>query len=204
MKQVYFAQIYKAICLSIVYVSTAPLPVHAQASPRVERNGGGQLINQDYFSAKQYPEVQTSLSLVEGFHLNERVMNDFRAARYSIVIGDLKYALDKFPNHPKALMLLGATGILAKSPALAAPFYEKALRLYPQYALTNAQYGKYLIDIGRGKDGIARLQRALQIDPNSPQARKWLAEVQAKSGSTHPGRQPAEQPQSMTEKEGAK
>ena len=170
----------------------------------MERNGGGQLINQDYFTAKQYPEVQTSLSFVEGFHLNERVMKDFRAGYYSTVIGDLKYALDKFPNHPKALMLLGAAGILSKSPALAAPFYEKALRLYPQYALTNAQYGKYLIDIGRAKDGIARLQRALQIDPNSPQARRWLAEAQVKSGGGRLGRQPAEQPHGMTEKESAK
>ncbi|MBI3756934.1 MAG: tetratricopeptide repeat protein [Deltaproteobacteria bacterium] len=204
MKRVYFNKIYKTIFLSVVCLLTVPLQVRAQSSSRIERNGEGQLVNQDYFTAKQYPEVQRSLSLVEGFHLNERVMNDFRAARYSTVIGDLKYALDKFPNHPKALMLLSATSILAKSPALAAPFYEKALRLYPQYPLTNAQYGKYLVDIGRVKDGVARLQRALQLDPKSPQAQRWLAEVQAKSGGGHLGRQPAEQPQSMTEKESVK
>ncbi len=188
MKRGRFTKISLSLCFCLVCGSTASLSVHAQESPRTERNGGGQLINQDYFTAKQFPEVQTSLNYVEGYHLNERVMKDFRAGYYSTVIGDLKYALDKFPNHPKALMLLSATSMLAKSPGLAAPFYEKALRLYPQYALTNAQYGKYLMDIGRAKEGAARLQRALQIDPNSQQARKWLAEAQARSGGSRPSR----------------
>ncbi len=156
--------------------------VNAQELPRNERNSAGMLINQDYFIAGQYKELRENLEIVERIHLNERVMNDLWVGRAS-GIADLNYTLDKFANHPKALMLLGIGARIRKTPLLPIAYYERALRLYPQYALTHAQYGGYLAEIGQINEGIAKLQRAIEMDPKLALAYEWLSKAYTKIGN---------------------
>lgn len=186
--------------ISVFYVVLFfPSLMGAQESPRPERNIAGTLINQDYFTANSYPSVKQLLILVEAFHVNTKSIKvNFREGHYDPVIGDMKYTLEKFPNHPKALLMLSSLAILTKSIALPIPFYEKALKLYPQYALTHAQYGKYLADIGRVSAGIAHLQEALSIEPSLSVAQKWLASIRAKSGAKKPTQQSSEQSRSSS------
>jgi tetratricopeptide (TPR) repeat protein len=115
-------------------------------------------------------------------HLNQKVWGDFRAGRFSNVLADLNYTLDKFPNHPKALLLLGSVARLIKSPALPIPYFEKAIQLYPQYALTHAQYGAYMTEIGSVEVGIGKLKKAIEIDPNLSLAHTWLAKAYSQKG----------------------
>jgi tetratricopeptide (TPR) repeat protein len=145
--------------------------------------------------------MKDTLKLVEGAHLNKRVMNDILAGRYS-GIGDLKYTLDKFPNHPKALMLLGMGARLIKDPLLATTYYQKTLRLYPQHAFTHAQYGAYLADIGQVEEGISRLQKAIEIDPKLAVAYAWLSNAYAKIGNREMARQSAEKAKELGLKTG--
>lgn len=103
----------------------------AQDLPRNERNPDGVLINQDYFVVQQYPEMKALLANVERNHLNPQVIKDvFAGVIYGI--NNLFYVLDKFANHPKALMLLGVGARIRNTPSLPIVYYDKALRLYPQ------------------------------------------------------------------------
>lgn len=157
--------------------------VYAQELPRNERDSSGSLINQDYFIANQYPEIQELLILNERYHLNKRVLGDFAAGRFNLALPDIKFVLRYFPNHPKALMLIGTIAKSTKKLSLALPYFKKALQLYPQYALTHAQFGSYLSDIGLIAEGIESLKKATEIDPKLVQAYVWLAKAYYKKGN---------------------
>jgi len=161
-----------------------------------ERNAVGTPINQDYFVADQFPGTKSLLILVERFHVNEpdsKLHANIKDGHYEYAWGDIKYTLDKFPNHPKALLLAGLVARLQKAPLIAIPHFEKALKLYPQHAMTHAQYGSYLVEIGRINEGISRLKKATEMEPRLAQAHAWLAKAYTKSGNANLARQAAEQ-----------
>lgn len=157
--------------------------VFAQETPRNEREPDGTLINQDYYSAGQYPEVRGLLSSVEVNHLHQKVFDDLKAGRFEAVLPEAKYTLKRFPNHPKALLLLGTVSKLMSDVSLPVEYYKKALMLYPQYAITHAQYGAYLVKIGQYDAGIERLHQALKVDPKLTFAHVWLARAYFKTGN---------------------
>jgi Tfp pilus assembly protein PilF len=173
------------------------LPVRAEELPRNERNSAGTLINQDYFIANQYRETKELLYLLERHHLNQRVLTDFSAGRFNYALTDIQYILERMVNHPKALELMGSIARLTKAPSLPIPYYENALKLYPQYALTHAQYGAYLVDIGRIDAGIAKLKQAIEMDPKLAAAYAWLAKAYLKTGNQELARQAAEQAKAL-------
>lgn len=141
----------------------------------------GTLMDQDYFTASESPGNEQLLRSVDTYHTNkaERSMRD---GKYGHAVDDLKYTLDRFPNHPRALMLMSLAARLTKDFSLVLPYYRKALKLYPQHALTHAQFGSYLVDVGRSDLGIAQLEVALEIDPKLAQAHAWLAIAYFRSG----------------------
>lgn len=139
----------------------------------------------DYFSAPFDPKLRSWLALVEGAHAGEATHAFYRAGRYKDALGDCKYTLARFPNHPKALYLIGRIAQDIKQPTMAIPYYEAALKYYPQYAYTHAQYGRYLVEIGATAAGLAELREAMRMDPDELQARAWYAEAQAEA--TAPG-----------------
>jgi tetratricopeptide (TPR) repeat protein len=161
-----------------------------------ERNSTGTPINQDYFVADQFPGTKRLLALVERFHVNEpdcKLSTNIREGHYEYAWQDIDYTLEKFPNHPKALLLAGLTARLQKAPLMAIPYFEKALKLYPQHAMTHAQYGSYLVEIGRVNEGISRLKKATEMKPELAQAYAWLAKAYMKNGDVNLARQTAEQ-----------
>jgi Tfp pilus assembly protein PilF len=152
---------------------------------RNERNSTGTLINQDYFGAQLHPEVKNLLSLVDRAHVighGGSVMKNLRSGAYDYAMKDLRYALERFPNHPKALSLLGMVAMLSKNNTLPIPYFEKAISLYPQHALSHAQYGHYLVDSGSVQEGVAKLNHALEKDPKLAVAHAWLAQGFEKMG----------------------
>ena len=167
--------------VSVAQAQTAPVPptgptFSGGAGETEGPRGGG---NYDYFTANLRPDLGRYLSQVTARHASERVWAVFRAGKYSEPLGDCKYALERFPNHPRALHLIGEIAKVTNEVTLAIPYFEYALQLYPQYAFTHAQYGHYLIDIGATQAGVGQLREALRIDPNQFQAKAWLAETLA-------------------------
>ena len=110
---------------------------------------------------------------------------------------ELEYILIRFINHPQALALAEAFAISTKNPMWATPHFERALSIYPQYAVTNAQYGKYLTEIGMVDKGIEKLNKAAEIDPKLVAAQVWLAAAYAKSGNADLAREAAEKARSL-------
>ena len=158
-------------------------------------------IDQDYFTANEFPNIKGLLQSVDTHHTSKAADWIFRGSMH-YAIDELRYTLDTFPNHPKALQLIGVVSKIKKLPEIAIPFYEKALRLYPQYALTYAQYGGYLTDIGRVEEGIAKLQKAIEIDPNLALAFDSLSKAYTKIGNLELARQAAEKAKELGLKTG--
>jgi predicted Zn-dependent protease len=102
---------------------------------------------------------------------------------YAYAQNDLLYTLRKFPNHPRALHMLGELGKATQDYGLPIVHFEKAIKLFPQYAYTHAQYGEYLVEIGAVKAGISELKDAIRIDPNLVLAQAWLDKAYERIGA---------------------
>ena len=153
--------------------------------------GGGELFKQDYFPAASGGENQALLVNVERFHFNTLVLDQFKQGSYASVVADLRYVLNRFLNHPRALSLLGEVALITEEPKLAIPHFEEALRAYPQYGLTHAQYGHYLCAIGDYTTGISRLSRATEMQADLAIGHAWLAEAYFANGRLEQGSQAA-------------
>ncbi len=146
----------------------------------------------DYFTADEDPINKNYLRVGDANH-TDKIMVWLRQERIENAVSEVKYMLERFPNHPKVLMLGGLVAKINKTPSFLIPYYERALKLYPQYALTRAQYGSYLVDIGNPNAGIAKLKEAMKMDPKLVQAYVWLAKAYYQSGNPELGHQVAEQ-----------
>ena len=135
----------------------------------------------DYFAAAE--EGQASyLELVTKHHA-EKADVWIRENRIGNAIEDLKYTLDRFPNHPLGLQLMGLVSKITKNPSMAIPYYQKALSLYPQYAVTHAQYGQYLLSNGDIDGAIESLKRSIEVNPKLVFSYVLLARAHAKKGN---------------------
>jgi predicted Zn-dependent protease len=179
--------------MGILFIVFSAFPLVQAQGIRNERNAAGTLINQDYYTADLYPETKFLRTIVEAYHFSTEHLDKIRAGRYQDGLYDLEYTLEKFPNHPGALQVIGSVARLLNIPQLGIAHYKKALSLYPQYAFTHAQYGSYLVDIGKVEEGIAELKQAIKMDPKLAPAYAWLAKAYYKSGQTELGRQAEQQ-----------
>jgi tetratricopeptide (TPR) repeat protein len=88
-----------------------------------------------------------------------------------------------------ALTLIAQTTHRKKLPI---EYFKKAIRLFPQYAITRAQYGAYLKDIGRLPEAIKELKLATKVDPSMVEAYAWLAETYFKNEQRDLGKEAAQ------------
>ncbi|RMH37807.1 MAG: hypothetical protein D6690_01565 [Nitrospirae bacterium] len=138
-----------------------------------------QQINNDYFSPSRDEKL---LRMVERYHLTPKTFwpkyrEGVVSGKFRLAVKELEFVLRYFPNHPKALMLLANIAKMTKTRHLADAYFKKALHLYPRYALTHAQYGKFLSDMGSVAEGIEHLQQAITLDPRLAVAYDWLAKA---------------------------
>jgi predicted Zn-dependent protease len=134
---------------------------------------------------------------VEHHHLDKNnagksVLDNIRTGFFHGAVEDLKYVLDRIPNHPRGLQLLGTVSQMTKKPALAVEYFERAIKLYPQHALTRAQYGLFLTSIGSVSEGIETLKLSIEMDPKLAAGYAGLAHAYAKKGDTNKAREAAE------------
>ena len=158
-------------------------------------------VNKDYFAVNDERDVQL-LNNVERYHLaTGNFWKWYTAKKYYLAVEELQFVLRYFPNHPKALQLMGTIAKVTDAPALAIPYYENALRRYPEYAITHAQYGTYLVDVGNVQAGIPHLNKAIEMDPNLAQAYAALAAAYKKNGSSDLARDAAAKARELGYKE---
>lgn len=180
---------YRFVLVVVMTVSSTSMDAWAQWEV-------GPPPNRDFFTAHEDQEAYRDLVLNDLYHTN-RVVHSIKVGRYDEALADLKFVIDKWPNHPRALLLIESLGRVTQAPALPLPYYEKALKLYPQYAMTIAQYGKYLVEIDQWEKGVEQLKQSIERDPKYVPARVWLAEAYAKRGQMNQARKEAEQARSL-------
>ena len=168
-----------------------PLEAGSKGHPdilfRVNHDPQGPTLNHDYYD----PSSRELIRLVEGAHVDPVLPNikkSFRAPdtlkKGFLVqaLNDIKYTLGRLVNHPKALALSATVGRMMNRPNLPIPFYQRALKLYPQRAITHAQFGNFLVSLGELEDGIERLHIAIEIDSTLAIGYGWLAWAYQKDG----------------------
>lgn len=152
-----------------------PAPAYAE--------NGDTWINRNYFTRANDAFTADLLDNVERNHLSQETFwKKYRGGELTLALGDLKYALLVFPNHPRALHLMTMVCKLLKDSTTPIVYFENAIRLYPNEAYTHAQYGAYLLSTGETDPAIARLNQALKLDPNLTYAMGLLAEAKKKPG----------------------
>ena len=146
------------------------------------------IAGQDYFTADKSPG--SYLTIMESAHVVV-IPNWISQGRLDNAIGDIKYSLDRFPNHPISLQQLGLVAQMTKNISLAVTYFERAIALFPQYALTRAQYGLFLVGINYVDAGIERLKQSVEMDPKLPAGYAGLAHAYAKKGASEQAREAA-------------
>ncbi|HET9941471.1 MAG TPA: hypothetical protein VFR25_10275 [Candidatus Eisenbacteria bacterium] len=150
---------------------------------------GDAWLNRNYFGRHTDGFTQELLANAERNHLaQENFWQKYRSGELDRALGDLKYVLLVFPNHPRALHLMTLICRTMKDSTTPIVYFEKAVRTFPNEPYTFAQYGAYLISTGDTEQGIARLKDALRLDPNLTYALGLLSEAQKKpKAGTTPG-----------------
>jgi predicted Zn-dependent protease len=146
----------------------------------------------DYFDASTDRIVKQRLQAVEQYHMNKGVLENIANGKYKYALGDIDFTLRYFPNHPRGLQLLTTVAALAKNRALPIRYFEKAIALYPNHAITHAQYGWFCVTIGDFDNGIQKLRHAIELDPKLTAGYVWLAQAYEKKGDLQLAREARE------------
>ncbi|MGE5178133.1 MAG: hypothetical protein ACM3PF_03475 [Bacteroidota bacterium] len=155
--------------------------------PYVPKNTPQPWATNDYFAIPVNNKGINLIQIVENAHLGPKnnprgFWPRYLEGRLDQAMHELNYVLWMYPNHPRALHLLGMLARETKQPYIPIAYYEKALRLFPDRAYTHGEYGAYLVEIGETTQGILQLEQALRMDPNLLTARAWLDKAKRSVG----------------------
>ena len=157
----------------------------------VRHDPQGVLFNHDYYAAASDPFIAELIDLVDRGHVEKILPNLRKALRapdnikkgyYEQALREVEYTLERLVNHPKALMFVAIIANGLNQPNLPIKYYERALALYPQHAITHAQFGNFLIGIDQRKKGISELEKAIKINPRLSAGYFWLSNAYQKEG----------------------
>lgn len=180
---------------AFVFLVGAALPAYPD-----EQRGGGRK-QWDYFAPKDQ-EYTNLLYNLEKYHFaKDNFWKSLAEGKYGLAIEDLDYLLRYFPNHPDALLMLGRIAKTTKRFSLPIPYFENALKLFPQHAVTQYRYGEYLVDIGLYEEGIIPLEKAVALDPGMSEAHAALGRAYSKLGKRELSREEAEKARILESKE---
>lgn len=152
--------------------------------------------NHDYFSRETDGHLKWLINDIETYHLKPGLRH-YAEGDLKRAMSDIDYVLVRIVNHPQALSLAVLLSKASKNSAWADRYFQHALKLYPAYALTHAQYGKYLLEIAQFEVAIERLKKAVAIDPKLIAGYVWLAEAYSKSGDVKLAREAADNARSL-------
>lgn len=142
------------------------MPFHAtQAQSKLEMMGCGSL--QNAYGPFDYRTDKGKLGIVEQYHFGPQQENLTKGAGLG---GNIDYTLRAFPNHHRALMSMMKLGAREKTAKVKGADYTvecymiRAETFRPDDAMVKVIYGLYLMQSGRPKDAVAKLESARQID----------------------------------------
>ena len=107
-----------------------------------------------------------------------------RAEKPDRAIPDLQFILRWVPNHPLGLALMANVSQMIQKPNLGVNYFNQAVHLFPNHALTYAQYGKFLYDLKKNGKAIELLRKAISLDSKLGVAYGWLSLVYSSNGKS--------------------
>ena len=131
----------------------------------------------DYFD----PLKQNLLFQLKRNHLDPG-LRELEHRQLAQAQADVDFILRYVPNHAEGLALNEAIAKARKLPEMAIGAYVRALELYPGHAITHAQFGSYLLDLGRVDAAIDSLNAAVRLDPQLAMAHAYLAKAYRRKG----------------------
>jgi tetratricopeptide (TPR) repeat protein len=122
-----------------------------------------QPVDNDYYASKGTPLLRT----VEAYHLAP-AEEKLKLRQYQQARNELAFILKYFPNHPRALLILGQLCTEWKAPeCLPDVVFEKAIQVRPDEPSVYVVQGIYLHRTKRYKEAIASYEKGLALDPDS-------------------------------------
>lgn len=106
------------------------------------------------------PAPSNLLENVEKYHLSQGI-DKVKQGKYEFAWSEFAFMLHYFPNHPRALELIGDLSLQMETPERALRYFETAIRLFPEQAETHALFGVFLHKLGRYDEAVESYQRAL-------------------------------------------
>ena len=107
---------------------------------------------------------------VHKYHLGQG-KDKLENGSYEYAMGDANFILARFPNDPKGLQLAMNVALDWPEKKLAAmPYFEKALRKYPQHGETWLIYGVYLHRLERMEKAVKAYKTAIEKSPSLAEA----------------------------------
>jgi len=141
----------------------------------------------DYYDRLTDVESARAIQTAVEHHItDETFWEQYRRKAWFRARAELEFVLRIVPNHPLALYLLEMVARLEEDVSYPIAYYERALRIFPNRAITRARYGKYLSTIGQREAALEQLREAVAADSTLIQARAWLDEVEASRGAGPP------------------
>jgi tetratricopeptide (TPR) repeat protein len=116
----------------------------------------------DAFNYYQAPPSDL-LQKVEKYHLQQGI-SQAKQGKFEYAWSEYAFMLHYFPNHPRALQLMGELSIQMEQTSRAMKYFERALSLYPDDAVTYGLYGKFLHKMGLYQDAVKQYQKAAALD----------------------------------------
>jgi predicted Zn-dependent protease len=90
------------------------------------------------------------LAQTEHYHLQQGI-EKAKLGQFEYAWSEYAFMLHYFPNHPRALELMGNLSIQMKQPDRASKYFERAIALYPNDDATQAMYNEFLQKINKSK-----------------------------------------------------
>ena len=157
----------------------------------VNHDPEGPTLNHDYYERNTNKEIKQLVRLVEGAHVRKIMPNlkqsftapdTLRKGFLQQALQEIDYTLGRLVNHPKALALSATVTKLLGRPSMPITYYQRALKMYPRRAFTQAQFGNFLVEYGEIDQGIERLNIAISLNPKLAMSYGWIAWAHHKNG----------------------
>jgi predicted Zn-dependent protease len=91
-----------------------------------------------------------------------------------------------------SLQQLSMLAQMTKNISLGVSYFERAIALFPQYALTHAQYGLFLVSTNNVDAGIEHLKQSVAMEPKLAAGYAGLAHAYVKKGDMTKAREAAD------------
>ncbi|GMQ88875.1 MAG: hypothetical protein BMS9Abin09_0315 [Gammaproteobacteria bacterium] len=114
---------------------------------------------------KNYYSADKLRGQVERYHIGPGIQK-MEAGRYRYAKNDFDFILRHYPNHPRALSLVGELAIRTNNTDMAIPYFQRAISLYPDTATTYAAYAVFLHKIDRLDEAINNYKRSIELNPS--------------------------------------